>query len=225
MKKTKTIFQSYLILGEQEEIIKEIHEIAKKINMIISSNSPDVSVVGEDQSASITIDQIRQIKREIFQKPLTQKFKIVIIKNAQKLTTEAQNALLKILEEPPQSALIILGTRDKSSLLPTILSRVIIVKTQPQAKKLASQTNLHTLDTTLLLEEIAKVEDPVMWLDNQVLALHHLLRKSISTNQLSSPPAKISDIIEKCIEAKKMLSANVNPQFVLSNLIFSIKNL
>lgn len=79
---------------------------------------------------SIKIAQIRGLQSDIIIKP-HKKYKIYIIDKAEKMTIEAQNALLKTLEEPPKYAIIILVTNNKESLLPTIKSRCEVIKFTP----------------------------------------------------------------------------------------------
>jgi DNA polymerase-3 subunit delta' len=73
---------------------------------------------------SIGIDAVREIKNFLWQKPNASPRRTLIIDEAEFLTTEAQNALLKITEEPPASSLLIFVSSDTESFLPTILSRV-----------------------------------------------------------------------------------------------------
>lgn len=73
---------------------------------------------------SIGIDAAREIKNFLWQKPNTSPRRTLILDEVEFLTTEAQNALLKITEEPPASSLIVLVSSDPDGLLPTILSRV-----------------------------------------------------------------------------------------------------
>jgi hypothetical protein len=80
--------------------------------------------INPDTKDSIGIDAVREIKNFLWQKPNTSSRRTLIIDNAELLTTEAQNALLKITEEPPVSSLLILVTSDIESILPTIVSRL-----------------------------------------------------------------------------------------------------
>jgi DNA polymerase-3 subunit delta' len=73
---------------------------------------------------SIGIDAAREVKNFLWQRPNTSPRRTLIIDNAELLTTEAQNALLKITEEPPASSLLILVTSDVEGILPTIVSRL-----------------------------------------------------------------------------------------------------
>lgn len=92
-------------------------------------NAPDCIRV-KPEGNSIKIAQIRNLQSDIVIKP-HKKYKIYIIDKAEKMTVEAQNALLKTLEEPPEYAIIILVTDNKEGLLPTIRSRCEIVKFTP----------------------------------------------------------------------------------------------
>ncbi|WP_455542363.1 DNA polymerase III subunit [Intestinibacter sp.] len=92
-------------------------------------NSPDYIEIKPDGN-SIKIAQIRKLQSDILVKPY-KSYKIYVIDDAQKMTVEAQNALLKTLEEPPKYAIIILITNNKESLLDTIKSRCEIIKFTP----------------------------------------------------------------------------------------------
>lgn len=73
---------------------------------------------------SVSIDAVREIKKFLWQKPVASPRRTLIIDDAELMTTEAQNALLKLTEEPPASSLLIIVTSDTEGILPTILSRV-----------------------------------------------------------------------------------------------------
>lgn len=75
---------------------------------------------------SISIDQVRDLIREVNIKPRSAQKKVAWIKEAQALTEEAQNALLKILEEPPAYSQIILTVDHPSNLIDTVLSRCLV---------------------------------------------------------------------------------------------------
>lgn len=77
-----------------------------------------------DAKDSIGIDVVREIKHFLWQKPNVSPRRTLIIDEAELLTTEAQNALLKVAEEPPASSLLIIIVSDIESIMPTILSRL-----------------------------------------------------------------------------------------------------
>lgn len=97
---------------------------------IKSGNHPDI-IIMEPSGTYIRIDQIRNLCKLLALKPHEAQMRVVIISNAQALTTEAGNALLKELEEPPSGTLFILTALQKSDLLPTILSRSQVIGFNP----------------------------------------------------------------------------------------------
>ncbi len=96
-----------------------------------SGNHPDVRFISHEK-ASIGIDDIRsQLINDITIKPYSSTHKIYIIPHANKMTEQAQNALLKTMEEPPEYATILLLTENSQNLLQTIISRCIVLNTEP----------------------------------------------------------------------------------------------
>lgn len=94
-----------------------------------SGNHPDIIRVTHEKPNTISVDDIReQINNDIMVKPYNGKYKIYIIPEADLMTPQAQNALLKTIEEPPKYAIIFLLTENAESLLPTILSRCVMLK-------------------------------------------------------------------------------------------------
>lgn len=96
-----------------------------------SGNHPDILKVTHEK-ASISVDDIRiQLNADIDIKPYSSKYKIYIIDEADKMTEQAQNALLKTIEEPPVYGIIMLLVTNKNKLLPTILSRCVTLNLKP----------------------------------------------------------------------------------------------
>lgn len=89
---------------------------------IRSNSHPDVFTVAP-QDNLLRIDQIRKLIHTLAMKPFSARHRVVIIAKAQTMNPEAANALLKILEEPPQRTTLILTASHRSELLPTIVSR------------------------------------------------------------------------------------------------------
>jgi len=102
----------------------------KSCMQLDSNNHPDVFWVTHEK-VSISVDDIRiQVNANIQIKPYSSPYKIYIIDSADKLTEQAQNALLKTMEEPPEYAVILLLTDNIKSLLPTVLSRCVLLNLQ-----------------------------------------------------------------------------------------------
>lgn len=228
--------QSCLIIAPNSAQAREkTKKLAQSFGIDIEKASTDVFLI-KATKVEISIEQVRQLKNHIFQKPLQSMYKFVVLENAHNATPEAQNALLKILEEPPKHAIIVLEAQNKALLLPTILSRVTTIKSVPEPKE---KSKPELLDQTILeknlesaLEQIATVDDPQEFLDEQIVSLSELLvqsaqqrkgslnQKRPSQGDSSLKTSQIQKAIEACANAKQMISSNVNPTFVLANLVF-----
>lgn len=118
---------AYLFYGEaKDEMRSRALALAKALEDISSEGQVliDATIIDAENSSSLGIDIVREIKKFLWQKPLKSKKRTVIVQGAEELTREAQNAILKILEDAPKSALIILIATSIERLLPTIISRL-----------------------------------------------------------------------------------------------------
>lgn len=92
----------------------------------LGRNQPDIIYVNHEKPNTISVDDVRtQINHDIDIKPYSSRYKIYIVDEAEKMNQQAQNALLKTIEEPPAYAVILLLTTNAGSFLPTILSRCV----------------------------------------------------------------------------------------------------
>ena len=97
-----------------------------------SGNQPDIIFISHDKPNTIGVEDIRtQINNDIGIKPYSSPRKIYIMNEGEKMTVQAQNALLKTLEEPPEYAVILILTTNVDALLPTILSRCVVLNMKP----------------------------------------------------------------------------------------------
>ena len=107
-------------------------EICHSCMMAQSGNHPDIIWVSHEKPNTISVADIRsQINGDIAVKPYSGKYKIYIIDQAEKMNEQAQNALLKTIEEPPAYAVILLLASHTGYFLPTILSRCIKLSLKP----------------------------------------------------------------------------------------------
>ncbi|MGN1141043.1 MAG: DNA polymerase III subunit delta' [Oliverpabstia sp.] len=98
----------------------------------MSRNHPDIIYITHEKPNSIGIEDIRtQLIEDVMIKPYCSSYKIYIIDEAEKLTLQAQNALLKTIEEPPAYAVILLLTSNMETFLPTITSRCVKLNLRP----------------------------------------------------------------------------------------------
>ena len=94
-----------------------------------SGNHPDILRVTHEKPGTISVDDIReQVNDTVMVKPYQGPYKVYIIDHAELMTPQAQNALLKTLEEPPEYVVFFLLTENAEALLPTITSRCVMLK-------------------------------------------------------------------------------------------------
>lgn len=217
----KKTFQSYIVCSQDQKARRQTTiNILKNLNFD-TFKSPDLLIV-KGEKTSISIETVREIKKASFLKPLKDQFRVTIFEEAQKLTHEAQNALLKVLEEPSSQSLFFLEVDDISKLLPTIISRSVIYKNI--VSSIGKQKSL--IDDNLLstLKNITSVSDPQEWLDSQLIATYQKLTDILKSKKQDKNVQEEIKTINALVETKKMIKANVNPKFALIDLVFSIKN-
>jgi len=126
--KNEKIASAYLFVGPQGSgKRKTALEFTKELTGF-GGNHPDIFLIEKGDSASIKIEQIRFLREKVALKPYEAPRKVFIICDAQDMTEEASNALLKTLEEPPPNNVIILLSTSINRMLLTILSRCQIIK-------------------------------------------------------------------------------------------------
>lgn len=206
-----TIFQTH------SGLIEEIGDQIKKV-IPNTENNPDLLIVKIESTQSIGIKQIKELIHWAQLRPFQEKYKLAVIEQAEKLTTEAQNSLLKTLEEPPKSAYIFLVTPNPKSLLPTIRSRTAIYKIEStnefsqevfdMPKDIKSQIEL--------INKITKTNDPKAKKNNiqkLLLALHQEAKSQNNHYNLH--------LIE---QTQRALKRNCNIKLIAENLIFNYQN-
>lgn len=102
----------------------ECHSCKQAVN----HNQPDIIYVTHEKPNTLSVADIRsQLVNDVDVKPYSSRYKIYIVDEAEKMNQQAQNALLKTIEEPPAYAVIILLTTNADAFLPTILSRCVVL--------------------------------------------------------------------------------------------------
>ncbi|MBI5448728.1 hypothetical protein HY948_00180 [Candidatus Gottesmanbacteria bacterium] len=205
---------AYIIIGGTKDIrMTEIQERLKKDHIspfdIIALNSPD---------GTIGIDRVREFQHNLMFIPYHSKQKMGVISDAETLTIEAQNALLKTLEEPPAHTILLLETANPDFLLLTILSRCQIIR-------LKGNPDVPTIDVwsafagpigkrIQLVDEIAKTRDEAkQWVEKAIFSVRHamLLEHSI----------RYAGVLRRLLAARSHLAANVNPKLVMDAVVLS----
>ena len=114
-----------------------------------SSNQPDIIWIRHEKPGSIGVDDIReQLIGDMQIKPYSSRYKIYIIDEAEKLTVQAQNALLKTIEEPPAYGIVIMLTTNADIFLQTILSRCVRLDFKPVEDELVVKYIKDNYDVT-----------------------------------------------------------------------------
>ncbi|MDE7258154.1 MAG: DNA polymerase III subunit delta [Lachnospiraceae bacterium] len=161
---TNKVSHAYIINGERssgKEFIARVFAMALQCEksgvepcgechsckQALSNNQPDIVYVSHEKPNTIGVEDIRaQINGDIGIKPYSSPRKIYIMNEGEKMTVQAQNALLKTLEEPPEYAVILILTTHVEALLPTILSRCVVLNMKPVSDMLVKR---------YLMEELA----------------------------------------------------------------------
>lgn len=149
--KTGKVAHAYIINGERssgKEFVAKVFATALQCEsegekpcgkchsckQALTQNQPDIIRVIHEKPNTIGVEDIRnKINNDIGIKPYSSPRKIYIMNEGEKMTVQAQNALLKTLEEPPAYAVIMILTTNLDALLPTILSRCVVLNMKPVA--------------------------------------------------------------------------------------------
>lgn len=128
--KENNLRQSYLFFGEPQ--VGKFTFASSLVNFLetqefapLEGRRPlvDAEFFLPDESGSIGIDAVRRLKKFLYQRPIASSRRSAVFDSAESLTPEAQNALLKIIEEPPQFSLVIFIAHETSVFSPTLASR------------------------------------------------------------------------------------------------------
>ncbi len=154
--RTDTIAHAYLVTGPRHIGKRTLAlDLAQALNCdgpelpcgqcpscrrILEGKHADVSITDPGSKTEIGIDDVRALQRLASLPPYEGKCKAFIIKDAEYLSSEAANALLKILEEPPQRVVWLLLVAEEESLLSTVVSRCQKLELQPVSSELAQET-------------------------------------------------------------------------------------
>lgn len=188
---------SYIFCGTEgigkkliaKELAKEILCLEEKNNTckckscieFDSDNNPDFQLI-EATEGKIKIEQIRQMQRKVAEKPIISNNKVYIIDDADTMTTEAQNCLLKTLEEPPEYITIILICTNEGNLLSTIKSRC----TRMQFESIKEEELKRYIKTTFPEQQIS---------DNIIELAQGSIGKAIKLNEKKDIYENIENIL------------------------------
>lgn len=184
----------------------------------------DTTILTTEES-SFGIAEVRNLQSSLYIKPVKGEEKVLVIEDAQKITPEAQNALLKILEEPPSYVTIILSATESKTFLPTVISRckVIQLTNKIPTFQVGNIDDLLVLkngtvgDKLALAERLAaKKNDLPQWFESIILSLHsQLLQKPEESREV----AKMLGSLQSSYTTFQ--NTNVNPRLLLEHTFLS----
>lgn len=226
---------SLLITGGTEE-----ERIKKAKRLLIDQEISQFDTYNLYPEISIGIAEVRELSQWLNLKPYQSKKKAAIIFEAEKLTIEAQSALLKNLEEPPANTFIILVTPNADVLLPTIVSRCQLINLSQKPQILLSEKEVAQLLNHLIIlfsddigekfklcQEIEKSrEEAIDWLNKEITVLELLLKnETLKTKKplfLSIPVSRYPIIIHQFQKTKSYIQAKANTRLSLENLFLTL---
>lgn len=238
--KNNNIFNVYIFEGEKRELKSKCIEFARNIYPGIHEVQNLIEVISAEKN-SISIDKIREFNKAVYERPSELDYRIFVIEDAHLLRVEAQNALLKTLEDMPEYAILILATHNRFALLDTIISRAQVYKFSSEKVldfNLQSSKNTINLLQKILEKKhyiINKEKELIKELSEDKEDSLYFLSEFFAGNQLGN--SKYSELKrlyshistksrEKIIlaieEIKNYLKVNINFQLAMENLIFII---
>lgn len=219
------MIQSFIIAAKDETQRKNY---ALKICTDNQIDNFDITIIGEELAA-LGIEEVRNLKKNIFLRPFKSQLKATIINIISNITQEAQNSLLKILEEPPQNTIIILTVENKELFLPTILSRCQMINLATSNWQLAT-SELSVLSSQLSILIVGRVgdrltlaqlvgknrEEALAWLEKMI---------TLARQKLISDPS-IAQLLNYLITFQRthtlLSTTNVNPRLALETLFLNM---
>ncbi len=206
-----------LISENLEKRIDEIQKILSKLE--INQNHPDLLYLNDEET--LGVEAAKKIRQFLSLKPFQAKGRVVVLESAQNLTIDAQNSLLKTLEEPPSESSIILGADSDTKLLPTIISRCEIIRVQVTENRVQDKKDFksaieHLVEASIeeRFEFIEKLEEKEGFLK----ALIKYYRKELA---FQSGIGNL-EYTKELLEAERWNKANVNIRAILEYLMFTL---
>lgn len=218
-----------------QSYIKELlekHAIAPIDIVTLEQQMLETTGKTKKNTQSLGIEDVRRMLQKLYLKPLQGEKKAIIIKDAPLLTIEAQNALLKTLEEPPPRTIIVLEVKSQEQLLPTIQSRCKIVVLNDEKKEISnSETEQfealfgiykhNSIPAKLkLAQDKSKQKDAALqWLETMLSCTREALLQSIHEKEKQTI---LLSLTKQLVNAHTTITTtNVSPRMTLENLLLS----
>lgn len=199
----------------------------KEISEEYITKNPDIHTLNPLEKDSIGIEEVKSFQKEMLFKPFQEKIQVGIIYDSEKLTIQAQNALLKSLEESSDSSIYILFVDNEKNLLPTIRSRARVIYSSFQPK-VPDKVEENILDKDILekfeiVEKYVETKDSSFELINQIENIfRNKLELEIKNGNIRNSVTILESlkVIEYC---REKVSANCNRRLALESMMVQIK--
>lgn len=205
-----------LVIPDVNQRTIEAEKLLNKFNL--TQNHPNLMWLGIGEK--LGIEQAKKIQEHLSLKPFQAGGQSVVLLEAENLTPEAQNSLLKTFEELPENSVVIMSTSTTDQLLPTLVSRSQIQTFQSEEiRKLDDKVRekINKLISSPMSERfkiIEKLEDTGQFLQD----LNHYFREQL----LKNPNLQNQTFSQELIQAQKWANQNVNARAVLEYLMFKL---
>lgn len=189
---------------------QRIWDILKESNIL--PNNPDLLLIEDEK---IGIKEIKILINHLSTKPFGQTAKSAVILDGTNITPDAQNALLKTLEEPSGESIILVGVDSETKLLPTVLSRCLVISLQTSV--VSSQTNFD-LEKILnaSIEERFEIIEKATDKDRLLNELTESYRSKVLKGEGNS------EFLENLLQAQIWKESNVNIRTILEYLLLKL---
>jgi DNA polymerase-3 subunit delta' len=216
--------------GESSLLIEECKKFCIDVlgknfeHKIKKSACSDVIFIDPKDKKSIGISEVRGIQADSLLKPVECDYKIYVIKNSDALTVQAQNALLKIFEDPPNHVLFVLLCGNYKKLLPTIISRARIIRLGCSGEIQKSEDcsnfiyNLIRGNNFHILSECGRYDKKREKLRNFIENCRTEMLKMIKSGSLGIENIKFCDKLTNCLN---LLDINVNQNLAIASIVVS----
>lgn len=225
---------TYILVGKSEESQKEA--LANLLKTIFKKNlliSPDIHRIDSAGENSIGIEEVKDFQKEMKFRPFQESVQVGIIMEAEKLTPEAQNSLLKTLEESSSHSMYILCVNNEKNLLPTIISRGQTIYSQHSERGLwvdgmePSSLGKEILDMDLIgqfntIEKYsAEKESSMNFLNSLEEVFRQRLELDIKNGNIDSSKRSL-EFLKMIQNSREKITANCNRRLTLEALIVQL---
>lgn len=236
-----SVFHSYIFEGNEDETKEQYLEFSKEL-LRFKGNIENIVEVIKTEKNTIFISLIRELTKRVYEAPSGFDYRIMVIEDAHLMRVEAQNTLLKTLEELPNYSIVIMTTDNRNKLLNTIISRSQVISLRKNIinfdKKLFGEIfsliqkslsgNYYIINKEKeMFKSLSEKKEETLFIFTYIFTELMQGKKNIEGKKLNNSyliKNSIEDIILKIEEIKSLLKVNINFQIAIEDLLFLVIN-